>query len=204
MSNAVGRKSGYVAAGVFAIAAAWTPRLPAQGGRQLSRAATPAASPAVATPAGEEPTFAPARGILRTLAGTWHFDIRFAGNFDGPADASGTRVSQPLFDDLRLQWTETLDHSPLPLEGQGIIGFDPQTGRFFSATLSSSGTSPEFMTGTLDRAEPLVTFNPMALAPDSGPPSAPRPSVALSVLDHDHFTLAPLDRAWRALFTRQP
>jgi len=48
MSNAVGRKSGYVAAVVFAIAAAWTPQLPAQGGRQLSRVATPAASPAAA------------------------------------------------------------------------------------------------------------------------------------------------------------
>jgi hypothetical protein len=204
MSNTVGRKSGYLAAVVFMIAAAWTP-LCAQGGRQLSRAATPAAGPAAAAPAaGDEPTFAPARSVLRTLAGTWHFDIRFAGNFDGPPDASGTRVAQPLFDDLRLQWTETLDHSALPLEGQGIIGFDPQTGRFFSSTLSSSGTSPEFMTGTLDRAEPLVTFNPIALAPDSGPPSAPRPSLALNVLDHDHFTLAPVDRAWRALFTRQP
>jgi hypothetical protein len=110
---------------------------------------------------------------------------------------SGTRVAVPLFDELRLQWTETLDHSAV--QDQGIIGFDPSNARFFSSTVSSAGATPEFMTGTLDRGEPLVTFNPVGLAPDSG--SAPR--VALSVLDHDHFTLAPLDRAWRALFTRQ-
>ncbi len=72
--------------------------------------------------------------------------------------------------------------------------------------MSSAGTTPEFMGGTLDRGEPLVTFSSLVLAPDSGPAPARTPahSVALSVLDHDHFTLVPLDRAWRTLFTRQP
>src|SRR5438874_7361874 len=50
------------------------------------------------------------------------FRSRFAGNFDGPADVSGARVFKQLFDSLRLEWTEQLDHSTLL--GQGVIGFD--------------------------------------------------------------------------------
>src|SRR5437588_6617249 len=45
------------------------------------------------------------------------FRSRFAGNFDGPADVSGTRVFKQLFDSLRLEWTEQLEHSPM--QGQG-------------------------------------------------------------------------------------
>jgi hypothetical protein len=143
--------------------------------------------------------------VLHTLVGTWRFEVRFAGNFEGSPDAAGTRVIQPLFDTLRLAWTEALDHSQV--QGQGVIGFDLTSGRFFSSAIYSSGGAPEFMAGTLDDAEPLVTFLPIDLTPDSGPAAlAARRSRALtlSVFDEDHFTVAALDRAWRATYTRQP
>ena len=56
------------------------------------------------------------------------------------------------------------------------------------------------MTGIPDAAEPRITFSPMSLLLDAG---AGQQSAALSMLDRDHFTWAPLDHAWRAVFTRQ-
>jgi hypothetical protein len=99
-----------------------------------------------------------------------------------------------LFDDLRVQWTEALDRSQI--ETRGIIGFDPGSGRFFSSSVSSADPAPEFMTGILDTAEPLLTFRPIA---DSA-----GQSFALTMLDADHFRSAALDHSWRAVFTRQP
>lgn len=198
------RPGAAVAAGlwVFEVLGVGASELAAQGGRALGRAQETAASSA---PSAEDRHLAPARSVLRTLMGTWRFEVRFAGNFDGPPDGSGTRSVQPLFDTLRLAWTETLDHSQL--QGQGVIGFDPTSGRFFSSAIYSTDGAPEFMAGTLDDAEPLVTFRALALKPDSGA-AAPRASRArsftLSMFDENHFTIAALDRAWRAIYTRQP
>ncbi len=137
----------------------------------------------------------PARGILRTLIGTWRFEMWFAGNFDGAPDVSGTRLVTTMFDDLRLlQWTEELDHSPI--QTQGLIGFDSQSGRFFSSSVSSAGPAPQFMTGIVDTAEPLITFRQIADSADQ--------AFSLTLLDADHFRAAALDRSWRAVFTRQP
>jgi hypothetical protein len=187
-----------VLAGLVAGASA----LGAQGGRALSRARETAATSA---PAHEDRQLAPARSVLHALVGTWHFEVRFAGNFDGPPDASGTRVMTPLFDTLRLAWTEALDHSRV--QGQGVIGFDGTSSRFFNSAIYSADGAPEFMAGTLDDAEPLITFRPLALAPDSGSAAlaASRArSFTLSLFDENHFALAPLDHAWRASYTRQP
>ena len=165
--------------------------LAAQGRQRVARHEQPSAVEG----AGAEAKLVPARGMLRTLAGTWHFEMRFAGNFDGPADVSGTRVFKQLFDSLRLEWTEQLDHSTLL--GQGVVGFDEKSGRFFSSGIYSGGSTPEFMTGTLDDGQPLVTFTPLPFGPDAK-------AFALNVIDTDHFTVATLDHAWRAVFTRQP
>lgn len=185
-------------ASCFAIAAvcAAVPRLMAQGGETLNRAVE------VGRSASPEPAhLQPARGILRNLVGTWRFEVWFAGNFDAAPDASGTRVVAALFDDLRLQWTEQLDHSAL--QGQGVIGFDPGSDRFFGASVYSAGAAPEFTTGTLDSAAPLITFTPVALSAGTGPGQRLSHSSALSVLDQDHFAWVALDRSWRAVFTRQ-
>ena len=178
-----------VAVGILGLVSAAASSLAAQGGRRLARPAEP---PVAAVTA--EARLAPASGILRTLAGTWRFEMRFAGNFDGAPDVSGTRVLKPLFDSLRLEWTEQLDHSTLL--GQGVLGFDEKSGRFFSSGIYSGGSTPEFMTGTLDDGQPLVTFTPLPFGPDAK-------GFALNVIDTDHFTVATLDRAWRAVFTRQ-
>ena len=191
------RRAITVAVGALAIAAAATRPLAAQGGRRLSQPAELAAIEAT-QPAHLEP----ARGILRGLVGSWRFEIWFAGNFDGAPDASGTRVVTPLFDDLRLTWTEQLDHSKI--QGQGIIGFDPGGDRFFSTAVYSAGASPELLTGTLDFAGPLITFSPIPSGAGGGPIQKLVQSSALSVLDQNHFTWAALDRGWRAVFTRQP
>jgi len=177
-----------VAAGTLALVSATAGSLAAQGSQRVARSARPAVA------VSAEAKLAPAQGLLRTLAGTWHFEMRFAGNFDGPADVSGTRVFTPLFDSLRLEWTEQLDHSTLL--GQGVVGFDEKSGRFFSSGIYSGGSTPEFMTGTLDDGQPLVTFTPLPFGPDAK-------AFALNVIDTDHFTVTTLDRAWRAVFTRQ-
>ena len=177
-----------VAAGILALVSAAAGSLAAQGSQRVARSAQPA------TAVSAEAKLAPALGMLRTLAGTWRFEMRFAGNFDGAPDVSGTRVLKPLFDSLRLEWTEQLDHSTLL--GQGVLGFDEKSGRFFSSGIYSGGSTPEFMTGTLDDGQPLVTFTPLPFGPDAK-------GFALNLIDTDHFTVATLDRAWRAVFTRQ-
>ena len=183
-----------VAAGTLALVSAAASGLAAQGGQRVARSAAQ-----VSVAQSAEAKLAPARGMLRTLAGTWRFEMRFAGNFDGAADVSGTRVFKQLFDSLRLEWTEVLDHSPV--QGRGVVGFDEKSGRFFSSGVYSSGSTPEFLMGMMDDGEPLVTFTPLPFMPDVG--RAPGQAFALSVIDADHFTVVALDRAWRAVFTRQ-
>ena len=186
-------RAGSVAAAIVALLSGAASGLRAQGGQRVARHEQPSAAPDAAA------KLVPARGMLRMLAGTWHFEMRFAGNFDGPADVSGTRVFKPLFDSLRLEWTEVLDHSPV--QGRGVVGFDEKSGRFFSSGVYSAGSTPEFLMGTMDDGEPLVTFTPLPFMPDVG--RAPGQAFALSVIDADHFTVVALDRAWRAVFTRQ-
>lgn len=190
------RRLGIIAAGVVAITIASGRTLPAQGGHKVA----PLVGPAVTAPEGAR--LEPARGILHTLVGTWRFEVWFAGNFGGTPDAAGTRVVAPLFDDLRLQWTEQLDRSQV--RGQGIIGFDPGSGRFFGSAVYSAGSAPDFLIGVLDGAEPLVTFNPVAISPEVSPAELATRSFSLTMLDGDHFRLAALDHGWRAVFTRQP
>jgi hypothetical protein len=191
MSKRAQWKFGSVAAGVLAVTAVVAPRLVAQGGTQALRPA-----------AVERSRVEPARSILGTLLGTWRFEIWFAGNIGGPPDASGTRVVSVLFDDLRVQWTEEVDHSPI--RGQGFIGFDPRSGGFFSSSLYSTGSGGgEFMTGVLAQGEPVITFSPVATAPGASAEQERMQSSTWSLLDPSHFTVAPLDRGWRAVYTRQ-
>lgn len=177
------------------LAIAVCPRLAAQGGEKARRSAD--AAPRVATMRSH---LAPARDVLRTLVGTWRFEIWFAGNLAGAPDASGTRVVRSLFDDLSLEWSEQVDHSEI--RSQGVIGFDANADRFFSSTLSNAGA--EFLAGVLDDAEPRITFNPMPLSAEPVAGGASVRSAALLLVDRDHFTWTPLDHSWRAVFTRQP
>jgi hypothetical protein len=82
-------------------------------------------------------------------------------------------------------------------------GFDPTSGRFFSTSVYSAGSAPEFMTGILDEGEPLVTFSPLAISPNASRGQEVMQSSVLNMLDDNHFTWAALDHAWRAVFTRQ-
>jgi Protein of unknown function (DUF1579) len=189
------RSSAEVAGCVLAVAVALAPGLAAQGAKEASGRAKPAAT--VARPASHEQ---PARGILGGLAGTWRFEIWFAGNFSSTPDVTGIRVLRALFDDLRLEWTEVLDHSGA--QGQGLVGFDPASDRFFSTAVYNVGSAPELLTGVLDDAQPSITFYPISISPAAGEPP-PAPSSTLAVLDRDHFTWTAQDRAWRAVFSRQ-
>src|SRR5947208_16105985 len=86
-------------------------RLAAQGSERLGRTElTPSTS-------SEPSHLEPARGILHRLVGTWRFEIWFAGNYGDAPDAAGTRMVKALFDDLRLEWTEQLDHTTIELFG---------------------------------------------------------------------------------------
>ena len=180
---------------VLAAAAAFAPGLAAQGAKEATgrgRAGSPAVPPTS--------HLQPARGMLGDLVGTWRFEIWFAGNFSGTADVSGIRVVKALFDDLRLEWTEVLDHSQV--QGQGLVGFDPSSDRFFSTAVYNVGSAPELMTGILDDAQPSITFSAIPISPAAGE-LPPVPSSTLAVVDHDHFTWTAQDRGWRAVFTRQ-
>src|SRR5207247_10044640 len=113
------------AACVLAVAAAFAPGLAAQGAKEANGRGRPSA-----TVAGPSSHVQPARGILGDLVGTWQFQIWFAGNFSGTPDASGIRVMKALFADLRLDWTEVLDHSQV--QGQARRGFTPSADSFLS------------------------------------------------------------------------
>jgi hypothetical protein len=65
--------------------------------------------------------------------------------------------------------------------------------------VDSAGSGAEFLTGTVSLSEPLVTFVPAAAS--SGTDTAG--SFTWTMVDQDHFTWAPLDRGWRAVFTRE-
>lgn len=184
-----------VVAGVTLITPARS--LAAQGGAKATRAAA-------ATPSTEDaqPALQPAQSLVHQLVGRWRFAIWFAGNFDGPPDASGTRVVDTLYTGLRLQWSEEVDHSGN--RSQGVVGFDPQTGRFYGSAVYSDGNSPEFLTGTMSRSEPLVTFTPVTpVTPAANTQQRLMGSFTLTLIDPDHFTWVPLDRGWRAVFTRE-
>jgi hypothetical protein len=185
-----------MAACVLAAAAAFAPGLAAQGAKEATGRGR-AGSPAVRATSHLQP----ARGMLGDLVGTWRFEIWFAGNFSGTADVSGIRVVKALFDDLRLEWTEVLDHSQV--QGQGLVGFDSSSDRFFSTAVYNVGSAPELMTGILDDAQPSITFSAIAISPAAGEPPAV-PASTLAVVDHDHFTWTAQDRGWRAVFTRRP
>jgi len=189
------RRSAAVAGCVLAVAVALAPGLAAQGAKEAGGRAKPAAT--VARPVSH---LQPARGIVGDLAGTWRFEIWFAGNFSNTPDVTGIRVLKALFDDLRLEWTEVLDHSGA--QGQGLVGFDPASDRFFSTSVYNVGSAPELLTGVLDDAQPSITFYPISISPAAGEPP-PAPSSTLAVLDRDHFTWTAQDRAWRAVFSRQ-
>lgn len=195
------RRGFHIAAIIAGLTTAGTTALAAQGGAQTRRApAAPTAAAATAS-ATSEVAIGLAGGILKTLVGTWRFEVRFAGNFTGAPDASGTRVFEPLFDDLRLQWTESLDSSTM--NARGIVGFDPRTGQFYSTAVQSSGPGVELLTGSMDLAEPLILFTPTAPSSDAEASRRHAESFTLRVIDQDHFTWAPLDRGWRAVFTRE-
>src|SRR5437867_6905717 len=174
------RGSAGVAACVLAVAVAFAPGLAAQGAKEANGRGRPSA-----TVAGPSSHLQPARGILGDLVGSWQFEIWFAGNFSGTADVSGIRMVKALFDDLRLEWTEVLDHSQV--QGQGLVGFDPSSDRFFSTAVYNVGSAPELMTGILDDAQPSITFSAIPISPAAGElPSVP--ASTLAVVDHDHFT----------------
>ena len=191
------RRGLHVAVIIGGLTAAGTASLAAQGGAQKRRA--PAAATAGATSAVAVEL---AAGLLQTLTGSWRFEVRFAGNFTGAPDASGTRVFAPLFDDRRLEWTESLDSSTIG--ARGILGFDPRTGEFYSTAINSSGPGIELLTGSMDLAEPVILFIPIAPAAGADPSRRHMESFTLRVIDADHFMWSPLDRSWRAVFTRRP
>ena len=164
----------------------------------IAQGALQARAREIAPDAAAEPALQPARSVLHQLVGRWRFAIWFAGNFDGPPDATGTRAVTALYDDLRLEWTETHDDSS---HSQGLLGFDPRVGRVYSSAVYSDGSGVQILTGAPSPVEPLITFTPMPA------PQADRrlmESFTLSVIDPDHFTWVPLDRGWRAVFTREP
>ena len=193
----IGRLAGSTGIAVCGLAAAalFAPGLAAQGAKEATGRGRPSAT--AVQPASH---LQPARGMLGDLVGTWRFEIWFAGNFSGTPDVSGIRVVKALFDDLRLQWTEVLDHSQV--QGQGIVGFDPASDRFFNTSVYNVGSAPELLTGILDDAQPSITFYAIPISPGAGDPPPP-PASTLAVLDHDHFTWTAQDRGWRAVFTRQ-
>ncbi len=191
------RRGLHIAAIIAGLSVAATASLVAQGGAQKRRSAAPA--PVATTEDASAPSATSAvavelaSGLLKTLMGTWRFEVRFAGNFTGAPDASGTRVFNALFDDLRLEWTESLDSSAIA--ARGIVGFDPRSGEFYSTAVNSSGPGIELLTGSMDLSEPLVLFTPKSRSNDA--------SYTLRVIDADHFMWAPLDRGWRTVFTRE-
>jgi hypothetical protein len=185
-----------IAALILAGASALAPtRAASAQGALQSRARETAPAPA----AESAPALQPARSVLHQLVGRWRFAIWFAGNFDGPPDATGTRVVAALYDDLRVEWTETHDDSS---RSQGVLGFDPRVGRFYSSAVYSDGSSVQLLTGTPSPAEPLITFKSLTPAPQAD--RQLMESFTLTVIDPDHFTWVPLDRGWRAVFTREP
>lgn len=191
------RRGLHIAAIALGLTAVRATALDAQGGPQARRASGSAGASSATSAVAVEL----AGGLTKTLVGTWRFEVRFAGNFTGAPDAWGTRAFAALFDDLRLEWTESLDSSAI--SARGVVGFDPKTGQFYSTAVHSSGTGIELLTGSMDLAEPVIQFTPAVRALGTDAAQLRMESFTLSLIDADHFTWAPLDRSWRAVFTRE-
>src|SRR5437667_2157384 len=133
----IGRWAGSAGIAVCGLAAAalFAPGLAAQGAKEATGRGRPSATAVQPTSHLE-----PARGMLGDLVGTWRFEIWFAGNFSGTPAVSGIRVVKALFDDLRVQWTEVLDHSQV--QGQGLVGFVPSSAGSFGPALYTVGSAP--------------------------------------------------------------
>src|SRR5205809_7903392 len=153
---------------VVAVAMLAAQSLAAQGGAQQRRAPVAAMSAVASTDASGTTdaagttatlTLQLAGDLLKTLAGTWRFEVRFAGNFTGAPDGSGTRVFAALFDSLRLQWRETVDSSSA--RAQGIMGLDPNNGRVYSTPVDNSGPGVHLATAPVDIAHPLHPVHPL-------------------------------------------
>lgn len=196
------RRGWHIAAIIAGLTTAWATALAAQGAAQQRRTAAPATAGAEGDAAPSALAVELAGGLLKTLMGTWRFEVRFAGNFTDAPDASGARVFAALFDDTRLEWTESVDSSAM--SARGILGFDPRTGQFYSTAVNSSGPGIELLTGSMDLSEPVILFTPTAPAASADPSRRHMESFTLRMIDADHFMWSPLDRSWRAVFTRRP
>src|SRR5712691_10019534 len=152
------RGSAGVAGCVLAVAAACAPGLAAQGAKEANGRGRPSA-----TVAGPSSHLQPARGILGDLVGTWQFQIWFAGNFSGTPDVSGIRVMKALFDDLRLEWTEVLDHSQV--QGQGLVGFDPRATVSSARPYTTWGLRPSCSPGSRTMLSRALRSTPSPLRP---------------------------------------
>ncbi len=197
----VSRKGLHIAAIVASLTTAGAKALGAQGGAQTRHSRAPAGAAASSAPeVSSARTLQLASDLLHTLTGKWRYEVRFAGNFTGAPDASGTRVFEPLFEDLRLEWTESLDSSSI--SARGMVGFDPRNDQFYSTAIYSSGHGVELLAGSMDMAEPLILFTPTG-GSSGDVTRAAGESFTMRVIDSDHFTWAPLNRAWRTVFTRE-
>src|SRR2546429_8627478 len=97
---------------VVAVAMLAAHSLAARGGAQQRRAPVAAMSAVASTDASGTTdaagttatlTLQLAGDLVKTLAGKWRFEGRFAGHFTGAPDGSGTRVIAALFDSQRLE-----------------------------------------------------------------------------------------------------
>jgi hypothetical protein len=102
-------------------------------------------------------------------AGTWDAVVESTGP-DGKATQSKGISEQRiacgglwLIDDFKAEF------GGAPFEGHGVLGFDPQKGKYVQTWVDSMAASPMHMEGTFDAAGKALTMGGMGIGEDGKP-----------------------------------
>lgn len=137
-----------------------------------------------------------ARYILETLPGRWSFTLG--------KNTSGHREITVLYPDMVLKWSEVFDGRDVV--GDGFLGWNSETGAFFSMAVHNRAGEYGHMTGRLADSGHVIEWTPAVPKPGRKPFKS-----IFELVNGDEFTSTALvqnedgqwEKSWIARFTRK-
>ena len=134
--------------------------------------------------------------ILKTLPGRWTFALG--------ERTSGRRAIETLYPDMVLKWSETFDGRDVV--GDGFLGWNSESGEFFSMAVHNRAGEYGHMTGRLADSGHVIEWTPAAPKPGRKPFKS-----VFELVNENQFTSTALvqsedgqwETSWVARFTRE-